>query len=1147
MLMKPFNPFAPELLQGVNLIEASAGTGKTYSITTLVLRLLIERGLELRQILSVTFTEPAAKELRDRIRRRLVDARNYLAQPRTKPNADFDHLFHAMDVSSALTRLNGALSEIDVAPIYTIHGFCQRMLQDYAFETGQSFGAELVQDDSGFYQEMAEDFWRIIHAQYPQAYFRDSNIRLDRFYELAKPFSTHGIELNLPEPTFDDAQFTQQIAEVEQALRAVRVDILESAHRCLLEACEQGRMKYSHGKAEKVNEWFEACRCYFTSQSGQAPLIAPCGAWLEKLTPAEIEKNTKKGQSAPVHLFFEQIERIYNAGQALQAFKKQIELLLIKQFHTWAQREAERRKQATDIQFFDDLLQRLSNTLQADPDGRFCQLIRARFPAVLIDEFQDTDLVQWGIFGTVYAPHRMDPAKNSLLLIGDPKQSIYSFRNADIEVYLKAKASAGDQVWSMSTNYRSEPGVLAALNEWAVQVGNDRSFALPGAIEYERVEARPTWESGEFMDFPSGDASLMLVADFDPEATKEATRVAVMDAVANAAQYVLANNRLGGTSLNPGHLAVLVNTNAQALNIHRLLGQRNIPAVIVARESVFQSVVAQGLYHLMAAVLQPQDEKLARGALLTDLFMYTAADVAHWPEASWGEWIHQLREWSILWAQEGVAAFLADADNRLRLSMNLALQIGLGERALTDFRHLTEQLSRKQLETTCSPRKLLRWLGQKISGSEGATDDDLVRLESDADRVQVVTVHCSKGLEYPVVFCPFLWEGRASNARRSKVYSNGEKRIYDYIDQFARELEENEAREALRKQYVALTRAKHQLWVFAAKGGPKNTKAPLHHWGVVSEAPGALLNCPHIAEANLERLRSALVYHQPPAAPIQDAVPLLERVVRKNWLLHSYSSLAGHETTPVYSDRDVEVATPLPSVAEPSGVFALPKGAVFGTQVHELFETLDFEASAEVRLAAVQRMCEQAGYAARYESDLLKLVNQTLDTPLVPETFCLADISCERRLVEMDFHFPICSFKRAALAELTGSPVQIPQESCEGFIKGFIDLIFEAEGRYWIADYKTNYLGSCALDYSSDALLRAMQVQGYVLQLHLYTLALHRYLKLKLPDYAYEKHMGGAFYLFVRGMGHGNGGIYFDRVPEDRILAMDQLFTGDAT
>ena len=1142
--MKPFNAFSKELLEGVNLIEASAGTGKTYSITTLVLRLLIERKLKLHEILSVTFTEAAAKELRDRVRRRLVDARNYLMNP--VPNLDFDQLFSRVDHKVALARLNEALGEIDAAPIYTIHGFCQHMLQDYAFETGQSFSTEIMTENSAFVQELVEDYWRLINADYPREFFRFGTFSLEMFIEPAKSLINSGVELAASASNFNENTFKAQIVTWNGCIDwfVGKEEVIESAKDLLLKADENGSLNRRSYNEEQIILWFEQLELFVGQGSSALKTADQLQKWIDKLLPEALEAGTKKNHTTPEHDVFSQLEKLLDAKRAIDESMKELELMMIHSFAKWMPSEVARRKREANVQFFDDLLERICNTVLADPCGRLCALIRTRFPAVLIDEFQDTDLIQWGIFGTIYAPEQIDPMKNSLLLIGDPKQSIYSFRNADIDVYLKAKKSAGSNLWSMTTNYRSEPGVISALNHWAAVVGNEKCFNLPGDIDYERVNPHSTWTVNDQMLFPEGDASLMFMNCMDKEANKGNTSELAIDDTFAAIQYVLAKNRLKGELLNLGDLAVLVNTNAQASSMHQLLSGRGIPSVIIARESVFNSPVAEALYHLLTVVLSPGDESLFRGLLLTDLFTFTAAEVAALTEANWERWIRQLHEWGSLWEQEGIMAFLATADNDVSLGINLMEQTGLGERALTDLRHLIEQLSQQELEHSSSPRHLLRWYEQKRVGGESASDEDLVRLESDATRVKVVTVHRSKGMEYPIVFCPFLWAGKSPKSMRSHIYSDGEKRMFDYEDQYETLILENEAREALRCQYVALTRAKHQLWVYIAKGGQPhhNKDAPLHHWGCVTEPSEDVLKSKHVAVADMDRVRAGQTYQAPLEDALLDAVPLLSREVRKNWLLHSYSSLAGHGTAVSYIDHDETIARPVVPVAKPTGVFALPKGAVFGTQVHELFENLDFLAGAEDRAVAAKQMRELAGYDEKHEPYLLELVNQTLDMPLSPESFSLSSIPKDHRLVEMDFHFPIHTIKRAKLAEITKSAVQCPDDSCAGFMKGFIDLIFEADGKYWIADYKTNYLGATSVDYAAEALTLAMEDSGYVLQYHLYTLALHRYLRLKLPGYDYEAHIGGAFYLFVRGMGVEDHGVFFDRISKETLDAMDQLF-----
>jgi len=1168
--MKTFEPFSPDVLRGINLIEASAGTGKTYSITTLVLRLLIERGLKLHQILAVTFTEAATGELRSRIRSRMRDAQQFLRSQRKGASADFGRLFSGVDKETAMGQLAEALSEVDSMPVYTIHGFCKQMLEDYAFETGQPFGAEMVPDNNEFYRELAEDFYRKKLASYPVEFLLQSKKTSPAaLAELAKELSKPLVHLPIKENLTDQAQreaqefeelggnpeilpsglddFSVQQNKLEELAKRwdhtllnleAQLEEVEMAKGVLLQACNDGILKANSYKPEKVEDWFKDFTQIVSLAGKPGGSVFDAGDLPEKLSNGEITAGTKKNQAVPEHSVFNAIQELVDIRTSVGEMTKELEWRMVREFDEWMRKEAPRRKQDRAVQFFDDLLMNLFQALKSQRGRVLADLIRTRFPAALIDEFQDTDSVQWGIFSSIYDPGKMSDDKNTLLLIGDPKQSIFSFRNADIRTYLKAKETAA-HVWTMNTNYRSEPHLIAALNHWADCVGADQCFNLPGKIDYVPVEPKD-WGNSATMTFPAGDASLMFLPDPAPDGNKGEVEEEVVSLTVKAVLRVLLNNRLGEDPLRPGDLAVLVHKHSQAEKIKAALNKSEIPAVIVSKHSVFDSETAPLVYHFLQAVLNLQDEKLLRGLLLREFFKYSAQQVDDLDEKEWSDWVERIRTWNEIWKNNGIAALFAEADLGAGFRKNFAEQSGMGERSLTDFHHLAELLIGQELEHRMSPPALLRWMEQQFGSEDKAGDEAVVRLESDAGRVQVVTIHCSKGLEYPVVFCPFLWAGKTEKSLYSSVFSDGEIRVYDFFEKHEDQIKELDFNESLRLQYVALTRAKHQLWVCAAKGGKQNKRSPLHHWGVVSGALANLFGCEHICNANVEILGETKILAAPD--PVRLNAPAeLSRTITQNWLMHSYSSLAGEAEPGQYKDCDAGANEPEPLQVKPEGVFALPKGAVFGVQLHELFEQLDFQADAEVRAAAVKRLCEQAGYDPGLCGDLLQLVNQTLDSPLHPHAFRLSDIPRDKRLVELDFHFPINAFRRKRLADLTGAGVRFPLEECRGFIKGFMDLVFERDGKFWIADYKTNYLGSRAEDYAGKALQQAMDEHGYVLQYHLYTLALHRFLRLKLPGYNYEQHIGGALYLFVRGM-DGQNGVFYERVPLETVNQLDDLF-----
>lgn len=1142
--MKTFNPFDPDVLRGINLIEASAGTGKTYSITTLVLRLIVERGLELNQILGVTFSNAAAKEMRDRVRVRMNDALNYLADPAAAGDGaqDFEQLFKGRDLTVAAGQLQAALAEVDAAPMYTIHSFCQRMLEDYAFDTGQPFGTELLANNADFRRELSEDYWRILIDRYEPETLLNSGLDLNRIQKMAKIFASGNVELDLGDQIdLPDPAFRKEWEELCRWFVENSALIAEAKKR-LDDASEQGIFKKQKmNNAPDRAAWFAQLSRTISVWSTERFAAVSCGAsWMNGLCQQSIQKAVlKKHQDkVPTHILFEKMDQMSELSLEWKRYWDAHQQSMISDFYAWFQPECDRRKKEQAIWFYDDLLLNLYRALQSEQGDHLCRVIRDRFPAILIDEFQDTDGVQWGIFGRIYAKERLNVEQHSVLLIGDPKQSIYGFRSADIDVYLAAKATARN-VWSMDTNYRSEPGLVAGLNGLAEHAGIHNCFNLPDQIEYEMVQPKSGWTPEKMMSFPEGNSSVMLVESTSDEKTVGALRAQAVESSVSIALHVLAHNSVADNKVRPGDIAVLVRTHAQAGSIRDALAQRGIPAVIVSKKSVFESDEAKELLLFLTCVLNPQDERLLRRLLLGSFFRITATDLVTRmnDESVWAQQICQVQSWHELWQEKGVCSLLASLEEKARVGASLLGQAGFGERAVSNFKHLQELLAEQDREVDGSPYRLLVWLERRIDqAAKECADEEEVRLESDANRVQVVTIHKSKGLQYPVVICPFLWDGKA---RSQDIYSHDGKRLYSPDDAYKTQTQALAELEELRMMYVAVTRAEHQLWVI--RQAYKKTW-PLSHWWAKGTEPSD----PNITVIDDSEFVAASFYRPERPDSLIDHVPVIGREIRENWLLHSYSSLAGHGSAGGHADHDESVEPrPEPSV-KPAGVFALPKGAVFGTQVHELFEQIDFQAASDRRVSAAQRMRELAGYDEKHEPFLVELVNNTLDQPLVPESFCLADIPLHRRLVEMDFHFPVSPLKRARLAELTGAAVQAPHGSCQGFIKGFIDLIFEAEGKYWIADYKTNYLGPALEDYAEAPLAEAMVAQGYVLQLHLYTLALHRYLKCKLPDYDYEQHIGGVFYLFVRGMGAKQSGVYFDRVPKATLTAMDKLFAGEA-
>ncbi|QQS53049.1 MAG: exodeoxyribonuclease V subunit beta [Candidatus Competibacteraceae bacterium] len=1185
-------------LAGFNLIEASAGTGKTYTITALYARLVVEAGIPVSRILVVTYTNAATKELRDRIRARLSAIRAAFLRGRA---AEHDELAtRLLDLSPdreiAIRRLSNAVRGFDEAAIFTIHGFCKRALGDNAFESGLSFETELMADTSDLLQEIVEDFWRReFYAGSPLVvqYFLDERSSPDKLLaqierHLGKPYLrvvTPGGEAD--GPTLEHAF----VAAFQQARILWLQDRAEIA-KLLLESPGLNRQKYG---LKHIPRWLEAMNAYLAAETPKLVLFDK----FAQFTATKLQASINKGKTAPQHPFFDACETLKTACEALVDYcRHQIPVKLL----AWCNTELAIRKRRQQLQSYDDLLLDLHAALHHPRQGAaLLETLRHRYAAALIDEFQDTDPVQYAIFRDIYTD-----AGKPVFLVGDPKQAIYSFRGADIFAYLAARNDTPDaNRHTLDVNWRSDPRLLTALNAVFGAVGN-QPFLFDGipfhpAIPADGKQREPLWIQGR-LEPP---LHLWLL---EPDSDKPVDKGTASHQAARATAAEIARllnlgarnrARIGDRPLTGGDIAVLVRSHWQGRMIRNELLRLGVPSVQHADDSVFVSGEALQLEWLLAAVAEPGDEGRVRAALASDLFGLSGEDLQQLREAeqNWTAWLERFQDYRLLWREHGFMRFFRAWLTGEEVPQRL-LAFRDGERRLTNLLHLAELLHIAG-RTHPGMAGLLKWLGDRRRTPANRDEEQQLRLESDENLVRIVTVHKSKGLEYEVVFCPFLWDGRLradgkdgtallyhdpADAGRA-ILTIGADEKHPARQHARRE----EMAENLRLFYVALTRAKQRCTLVWGKIKDAETASPawlLHHPPVVGPSQDRLeVTRQRFKELTATALRGDLqtVFaaagetvaiaplptesgqrYQPPAIAEPElrarefAGPLPEF-----WRIGSFTALtAGYSVEAPDYDMSAtipEAATESAITAPIKGIFEFPRGARAGVCLHTLFERLDFTQSEDERLEAlVGRTLESHGLdAEEWTPVVADLARRVLVTPLNPAGLRLARVTPDRRLNELEFTYPLANLRADALRRVleqhgyaTG-PFREMIETLEfnplrGYMKGFIDLVFEADGQFWLVDYKSNWLGAEPAAYRRERLDEAMAREAYLLQYLIYTVALHRYLRLRLPNYDYEQHFGGVFYLFLRGMDPALGpacGVFHDRPAAALVAALDALMT----
>jgi len=1235
----PLDVFTCELA-GIRQIEASAGTGKTWNICGLYLRLLLERQLEVQRILVVTFTNAATAELRERIRQRIVDTLAWLHAERAgEPTPGGDEfvprlLARARDglglsTDDVLARLELALATFDEAAIFTIHGFCQRALADTPFAAQMPLALELVRDDSGWVAEAANDFWRRrIAADEVDAGLaghlvasKDSPERFAALLKrhLSKPLAHAAWPDGLDAVRRIDGSALSEAHGVArdlwQAHRERLAELLESALEHL-----DGRSYKPDSLRTALASWDDVLR----HDDGIAALASQPDK-LDLLTRDRVFKTAKAKKGVPPHEFFDVAQRLVDLRNAATQALDYARLALLRDLLAEgadAQRQAKRRQR---VIAFDDMLFNLHERLTNGQSPWLAGELKKRFPAALIDEFQDTDPLQFAIFRTIYTTPTDDALGAApLFFVGDPKQAIYSFRNADLHTYLEAGRHALAR-YSLAENQRSSEPLIRALNQ--LFGANRRAFMLEG-LHYQPVNfgAKPRQA---FVDDSAPRAPLQVwtlppADDGEPMFLRDA-QAAVVAATADEIARLLAASRQGQVRLGQGaaerplaagDIAVLVRSNAQGSQVRAALTARGVGSVELSQASVFRSSDAEELDRVLAAILEPARERTLKAALSTELMGLDAADIAALgdDESRLLDAVQRFANWRDVWIQRGIGFMLRQWLAVDRVPGRLLARPD-GERRLTNLLHLVECLHEAG-ERLPAPDTLLRWFqAQRVSPD--ADDATQLRLESDQNLVQIVTIHKSKGLEYPIVFCPFLWSasrgGRADGLTGVAYHDDDGRTVIDYGHQFLdearkddikRRLRLEESAESLRLVYVALTRAVHRCvlvagcyrgggrapsatastrsllnWLVAGDGlSPaewfehKQGAAPIAQaWQALAAASGGA-----IGVDPLPRGQPILLRADRPAA---DALAALAppRVLPQGWRIGSFSALAhgaAHDRSGVDHDLRAHDVAPAPDAAATAAAWMpdeddpllFPRGPAAGEAIHHAFENADFTDRATwpkaihgalhlLRTMGVPDAPGDDGSALRARM-LARLLEATLGTPLPLGTATplrLAELPLSRRLVELEFHLPSHRLDAHALNDaLADAGYAMPRLAfapLRGFLKGFIDLVFEHEGRFFVLDWKSNHLGDAAGRYGQPGMAAAMRDQGYHLQYLLYLVALDRYLRQRLPGYDPQRHLGGAVYLFVRGVRPGwldadatPTGVFFHRPAPATIARLSALF-----
>jgi len=1156
-------------LLGVNLIEASAGTGKTYAIAGLFLRLLLEQKISVREILVMTFTVPATEELKTRIRRFIRQAEQALAGVAPEEPFIAELCAHQEDKARARRRLRAALQGFDEAPIFTIHGFCQRVLLEFAFETVSTFNTELVRDQEPTVLNAARDFWRRhIYGESPLfiGYLIDKKYLPDSFAKLVHSHGAKSYDRIIPDfRAVDSGPAEKRFEAAFDAAQSMWPQCRDAVRTIFEDFPGFNRASY---KAAGVSAWIAGMDEFLNS--GRREIASD--DTIDRFTTGRIAKAMKRGFSPPPHLFFEACDRLKQCGAELAAvFDERLTHLKRRALDESARQLAVERAR-NNTQSFDGLLNDLAAAVSRPGSLRLLDGIRIRYRAALIDEFQDTDPVQYRILSALFGSGSMP-----FFMIGDPKQAIYSFRSADVFAYLAASRCATTS-HTLTRNWRSESGLIAAVNTIFTRATNPFIFDEIGF-----VPARPGDHADDTPLTIDGarKAPLCLWHMQPAPGQKAPIQAQAIDAtVAEIARLIELGSAgracIGVLPVGPSDIAVLVRSNAQAGLIFSRLAALRIPCVLHSTQSLFDAGEVMEMERVLSAVAEPANSRLLSAALATEMLGTTASELdrLHNDGAAWEAVVLNFREYNDLWSRRGFFSMFRLLLVRQGVKPRLC-GMANGERRLTNILHLAEVLHRQSIEERLTMPGLVQWLRSRRSSPFKDDEEHQIRLESDAHAVKIVTIHKSKGLDYNIVFCPFIHGGSLSRDQEIAFHSDG-KRVLDLDGaenpaHSAENMRENLA-ENLRLFYVALTRARHRCYLAwgAFKGFESSAPAYLFHQPRDGNSRDLIDRAVNRAGSldgdqvfdDLRQLAAASNgsmsierYQGPPPAPFPAsqssgiaACRSFSGAIHRDWRVASFTALtsgAPHEQ-PDYDQAALTPGQATEAAEEARGIFAFPRGARAGTFMHALFEHLDFSrASQGACTGEIEQHLRQSGFGAEWLDTIQTMLANVL-TAALPGTSRLADLDARNKRHEVEFYFPLKRIAPEHLPSLfAGAGPEIREQSgrltfspARGFMKGFIDMIFVHDNRYFLVDWKSNHLGNRTEDYRRPAIDAAMRENFYFLQYSLYAAALDRYLRMRVPEYDYDRHFGGVYYLFLRGMDANRSpesGVFFDRPQRETI------------
>ena len=1136
---------------GITLIEASAGTGKTHNITHIICNLIASGKCRLDQVLVLTFTEKATQELRDRTRRALQEQLQV-------------HIQCGND--REIRCLSEAIDQFDCAAIYTIHGFCNRILREFSVEAGLGSEFAILQDARSFEDQIEIEVARSVQSsaahnpwialgmnalELKSNFFRNA-LRLKESDDL-KFTSGNSPQTNLQQ--WFNHEFQHLQSAWKQDRDAIRAELLSDTP-----PLKKSRNCY---KPEHMQLAFENFDRVFSGVPAHL-------SFLTELLPfqySSMVEQLRKGQSIQQLSF-------YLALEALPVQLDSLAQFLITHALEVRDQQVERLVQEQQTLRFDELL-RYAREIVCMPDGHFAKHLYDAYPYALVDEFQDTDPTQFAILDRIFLQPPSGLAPRPLILIGDPKQAIYSFRGGDIFTYGLAKSKA-QQIFYLDTNWRSSPAINDGVNE-LLQGPNPFHFEW---IDYQPVNSAPRNHESCLLT-PRSDAETLRSSGIEwrvvdpthgPHASIQETAEDIRKLLERPHFLHTAS---GLRPLRPGDIAVLVPDNKSGGRMHEALGQHRIPSTLFGGASVFQTPEALHLSAILEAVHQPRDFQQIRAALSASCFdpnlLNQATEDNHWAEI-----LRAFAHANQLWQLHGLEAAFADLDQRFEWRLHLS-RSAAADRALANHQQLRHLLIAEACNTNRGPHRLLQWLQEQIREPNRQDPEQLLQLSSDKDAITILTMHKSKGLEYPVVFIPILPQKakrRSEFPRQFHDPSSGKLRTsltrLSTSESDATAFANEVFGEALRTLYVAITRAEVLCTLYLDPDMIESSA--LDFWLPAGEDLSSRLSALHhramhapASEIQQSQLQT-LIHSQQTCLPVELLPPDSPPVTPAPLAHLSFTGIAhGVLNRDIPDSDEPELLERRPEAAQPTAPLSLSianfdRGTQAGLMFHDLLEHLPFQ-DASSWPEHVKTSLRRYGYESdRWTPVLLPwlhdLVNSSVQMP-DGVSLCLGNLQESDCFRETEFSVfttwgneawnglrqlvARSSWLQQFSFELPDTPIHWDDRSA--FLNGVVDCWCRYQDKYYLLDWKSNYLGSEPDAYTTNAVAASMQEHSYHLQYLLYICALNRYLRWVDPNYLYERDFGGVAYGYLRGIQSEvpNAGWFTARPPGELVSAMEKL------